>query len=578
MQRLSFSPYVDPVYSYSFGRSNNCLTYKTIGQGLDEVSAKVPDKIAIVSIHQGIKRTYKELNKDTNQLGKALYDLGIRKGDVISVWSANLYEYFVIQYAAAKIGAIYCSISPLNKVSELGHILTSARVKLLFMPGPTSPQNGVINDFHTVFGELDLQNKIKDLQHLVYLENDDENAQEKSRLKVQSYQRLFSSGNPDTLSEEMTTSVHPEDTCNIFFTSGTTGKPKGAASSHTVMLNAQRLALSSKRGIPFENERVICLPLPIFHAFAGQALAYALPILPFTVVLSGYRYTPESMIKAVAEYGCTDIWLVPTMVIDLLSAAREDPSKLSSITALLTGGASLTAHVASEIKRCLPNLRDIVSAYGATETSPVAISPAHCVDQETKRTTVGTALDFNEIKLINPITGSLVKHGETGEVCVRGMTMTGYYGEAEKTREVLKDGWYMTGDLGTMDSKGFVRINGRTKELIIRGGQNIYPREVEDLLHQHESVENVGVCGVKHDKLGEEVCAWIKRKSSDDGRTTKEELRQFCKDNISYYKVPAHILFVNEFPTTPSGKLQKFVMSHKSLDMIRRQKENGEFL
>ena len=516
------------------------------------------------------------MNEDANKLAKAFYKLGIRKGDVTAMWSANIYEFFVVQYAAAKIGAVYCSISPLNKTAELQHILAMAKVKLMLLPSKASPQNQYINTFHSVFHEVDLKNKVTDLKHLIYLEGDEATLTTDEGLNTHGYHSLMASSD-GLLDEDMTGNVHPEDICNIFFTSGTTGKPKGAATSHFVMLNDQRLALSSRRQIPFENDRIICLPLPIFHAFAGQALVYGLPVVPMTVVLPDYRYTSKTMMSAVEEYKCTDMWMVPTMVIDLLSCAMKEPEKLASIRSLLSGGASLTAHIANEVKKHLPNLKDIISAYGATETSPVAVSPANYVDQETKRTAVGTALDFNEIKVVDKETGRLVKHNETGEVCVRGMTMTGYYGEEEKTKEVLKHGWYMTGDLGTMDEKGFIRINGRTKELIIRGGANIYPREVEDLLHQHPCVENVGVCGVKHDKLGEEVVAWIKRRKEDEGRTTGEDIRKFCKDRISYYKVPTHVLFVDDFPVTASGKLQKYLMSEKSPQMIQQQMK-GMFL
>jgi fatty-acyl-CoA synthase len=575
---FSNRPYVDPIYSYSFGRSNGTKIYRTVGQQLEVVVNHCPDRTAVISVHQGLKKTYRQMNEDANKVAKALWNLGIRRGDVISMWSANLYEFFAVQYGAAKIGAIYCSISPLNKTSEIEHILSKGKVKAIFLPSPESPQN-FINNFMETLNAVDLQNKAIHLKNVVFLEGKEPIARQPNGLISQGF-KTFIDDSDGILTPEMIDDVVPEDICNLFFTSGTTGKPKGAASSHYVMMNNQRLAMTGKRHMDLESSgnHIVCLTLPLFHGFAGMGAVYALPVRPATIVLPDYRYTAEAVISAFDTYKCTDIWLVPTMAIDVMQHAKSEGNHLESLKLIVSGAAPVPEEVVAQAKKQFPNLVDVLIGYGATETGPVAAYPNYETDQHTRNTTCGTAVDFNEIKIVDSQTRKLVKHNETGEVCIRGWLMDQYFDDEEKTREAIQHGWYLTGDLGTMDDKGLIRINGRTKEMIIRGGVNIYPREVEDLLHQHPAVENVAVCGIKHEKLGEEVVAWIKRKKTDSGQTSKDDIKKFCKEKISYYKIPSQILFVEEFPVTLTGKFQKFAMTEQSPEMIRLQTEEGKFL
>ena len=279
---------------------------------------------------------------------------------------------------------------------------------------------------------------------------------------------------------------------------------------------------------------------------------------------------PKETVEALIEEKCTDLSCVPTMAIDLINYCKENKIKVDSVKHMVLAAAHTPPSVIEALHDVFPNLVRVVVGYGATETSPVATFPSHDTDQSIMNTTVGTALDFGCIKIVDREKGAMVKHNETGEILVKGLLMQSYWDEPERTQESIVNGWYKTGDLGQMDVNGRLKITGRTKELIIRGGANIYPREVEDLLHQHPNIQSAGVCGVPHERLGEEVCAWIKLKDASV-QTTADEIKQFCKDKISKYKVPAHILFVDSFPMTASLKMQKFLMTEQSIQLIKKQ-------
>ena len=314
--------------------------------------------------------------------------------------------------------------------------------------------------------------------------------------------------------------------------------------------------------------------LPYFHGFAGHGV-YCGCAVPFTTVIPHYKFLVKETVEALLEEKCTDLSAVPTMAIDLITYCKEQGILIDSVQNIVLAAAHTPPSVIQELRDICPNLEKVVVGYGATETSPVATFPDHETSQEVMNTTVGTVIDFGSIKIVDTKTGRVVKHEETGEILVRGLLMDGYMGDEEKTKEVLQNGWYRTGDLGQMDATGRLRITGRTKEMIIRGGANVYPREVEDLLHQHPNVERAGVCGVPHARLGEEVCAWIKLRDTSLG-TTADQIKQFCADKISKYKIPAHILFVDSFPMTASMKMQKFLMTEQSIPLIAKQQQESK--
>jgi fatty-acyl-CoA synthase len=365
----------------------------------------------------------------------------------------------------------------------------------------------------------------------------------------------------------------------IYFTSGTTGKPKGAMSSQFSVINNIRVARVNKLGVSDEEEMTTLIPLPFFHVYAGMIGIFSLATGPSTIVINDVKYSAKGVVECISRHKCTDLWTVPTMLVDIQNflKKRKGSYDVSSILRVGCGAAPVPVEVVKESEELFPSLKSVIVGYGATETSAVATYPTPGTPQEIVCETVGTPQDFTQVKIVDSQTGKIVKHGETGEVLIKGFSiMKGYLEDEEKTNESIKDGWYLSGDLGTMDSHGRFKIVGRTKEMIIRGGENIYPREVEELLHEHPDILEVAVCGVPHPKLGEEVCAWVQLVDPNNCKITAEDIREFCRSRITYFKVPQHVFFVDSFPVTGSGKFQKFVMTEKSIEMLKDSQQRKQ--
>jgi fatty-acyl-CoA synthase len=325
-------------------------------------------------------------------------------------------------------------------------------------------------------------------------------------------------------------------------------------------------------GIGYDNDMIVNLPLPLFHVFAGGGAVYSLPVCPTTVVLPSYRYSAKAVVTAFNKYKCKELLAVPTMAIDILNYCQKKEIKIPTFHQFVVGAAPVPEELAIELKNYFPSINNITVGYGCTEAGPASTLSHTSVDQSIKNSTCGTPLDFVHVRIADIKTNQTVKHGEVGEVVVTGNVMKEYWKAPEKTKEVVENGWYRTGDLGTLDSKGFLRIVGRTKELIIRGGANIYPREVEEVIMLHDNVLMAAVCGLPHPRLGEEVCAWVQLKDPKAGTSIKD-IQDFCKDRIANYKIPVYVLFVNSFPMTASGKVQKFAMTEQSPELIRQQEK-----
>lgn len=539
----------------------------------------VPEKIALICHHQNIVKTYSQFNEDVNRLCRAMVrTLGLRKGDVAGCWSANVYECFVVQHALAKIGAINCSLSPLFKTPELEYCLKKGEFKAIFMPHPESGQESTVNKFHQVMSGIN--HKSTQLSHVVFVESNEKSASNSNvfgsfKVNTHGFNHLLSCEEGSSLPSNMTSTVTPEDIANIFWTSGTTGKPKGATSSHFTITNNTFLSMTYKRGIDWDNTKRICSPLPTFHGFVGMTGVHSLCTVPNTFVVTGYRYNPEDMVQCLVKYKCDEAWCVPAILVDILNHVKTNGIELPHLRTVIAAAAPVPIELTRQAREVLPNLERVIVAYGATETGPVATYPMKNDPIEKSAETVGSALDFTEVKIVSLDSGRTVNHGESGEILARGHNiMKGYWKDPEKTAEVIKNGWYHTGDIGTMDKEGYIKVVGRLKELIIRGGANVYPREVEELLHQHPNILVAAVCGVPHGKLGEQVCAWIKLR--DPSQTvTVQQIKDFCKDKISYYKVPEHVLFVDTFPLTASGKVQKFAMTEKSIELLGLKTSDG---
>ncbi|KAI2798061.1 Acyl-CoA synthetase member 2 mitochondrial [Blomia tropicalis] len=560
--------YVEKPFSYSYGRSKYELIYKTLGDILDEQIENDSGKPIVISHHEGIQRTFTQMGEDVNRIMNAMVqDLGLVHGDVIGLWSCNTYDWIAIQLACARLGVILCTINPYYLSSELEYALRRADIKALFMPGSKSIQEQV-NKYGKVIGktlqsEDEAQIEPIQLRHIIAIDgeaySDDILGNRRDKIQIHSLSKLKQNNSTD-IDRSLTKLVQPDDPSMIMFTSGTTGKPKGAYLSQFAMINNSRLSARSFADKTDQLPTVVC-PLPFFHAFAATVCCLSMTIRPIQLVIPYLRHNIKQMVEAINEHNCTHLAATPTLIIDMLDHIRKNRIEVPSLQTVMAGGASMPVETVHQFVKAVPSVTNFRIGYGATELGPVSTGSRPWYTFEQRTETIGTPIDFVEIKLINPETKRIVRLGETGEILSRGFNnMIGYWKEPEKTNEAIDHaGWYSTGDLGVMDEEGFVKIIGRTKELIIVGGENVYPREIEELLHTHPSIMDAHVIGVPDPRKGEEVCAWIKL-SSPDTKLTEDELKDFCKDKLSYFKIPKYFLFVDSFPTTSVGKAKKYVM------------------
>ncbi|XP_054159206.1 putative acyl-CoA synthetase YngI [Oppia nitens] len=563
------SPHVSLPYSHAFGRSDRQLQYLRIGDLLTQRAQTVSNNIAFISEYENISKTFSQLNEDVNRLAKGLYDLGLRKGDVVGLWSCNSYAWVQTQYACARLGVILCTVNPVYQSPELNYALKKGQIKAIFMPGNGSKQE-VVNKYQNILTEtLKMpQNKEEEpliLKNVILMDGSEPSKDDNNYVNYIPFNNL--TANDGIISSQVTDAVSPDDPAIIMFTSGTTGKPKGAYSSHYTIVNNTILCGEM---FDFDDKQIsMCIPLPFFHSFAAVLGNISMCGTPFKSVIPNLKYDVKLIVETMIKHECTHIIVTPTQIIDILNYVETNKLQIPSLKGTLIGGAPVPVEVAHNISRVIPSVDDIRIGYGATELGPCTTA-CHKNDTFNNRMeTVGSPLDLVEVKIVNPATGQITKIGEQGELLSRGHNvMIGYWKDEVKTREAIDEGkWYHSGDLATMDQYGYIKIVGRTKELIIRGGENIYPREVEELLHTHPAVFDAYVVGVPDERSGEEVCAWVQLKNKNE-KITEQEIREFCKQRISYFKVPRYVLFVDGFPMTPTGKAKKFEMRDQTCKIL----------
>ncbi|RWR98884.1 AMP-binding protein-like protein, partial [Dinothrombium tinctorium] len=405
-------------------------------------------------------------------------------------------------HAAFRAGLVVCPLSPLYKQNELSYALKKANVKALLLPGCESKQSS-INDFHGVFQKSELDEIKKNLKHLILIDGNN-SIPNFQGFEVHFFDKLLE--NDGNLSEEAKNSVTSDDPAALFFTSGTTGKPKGALISHYHMSNNMKFALA--KGLSLNGP--VSVPLPLFHAFAGIG-ASVYPIKHYRpIVLNNFWFNIKSTVESIVKYNCVEFWGVPTMVFNLCEYIEATNTKIDSLQKILMGGSPVYESLIKKVKRLIPSIKELSIAYGSTEFGSFVTQTGINDSEEIALKTVGQVADHVSLKIVDPITKKIVKIGEQGEIWVKGYCrMLGYYEDEEKTREVIdQSGWYNMGDLGVLDENGYLKIIGRTKEMIIRGGINLFPKEIEDVINTHPNVAEAYVCGVPSEKLGEEVCAW----------------------------------------------------------------------
>ncbi|MBT2321755.1 AMP-binding protein [Variovorax paradoxus] len=532
--------------SLAQGATDVPLIEQTIGDFFDDMAGRQGEREALVSAHEKKRLSYLELQREANRLASALLGLGLVPGDRVGIWSHNNVAWVLMQIATAKVGLILVNINPAYRTAELEYALNKVACKALV----TMPQFKT-SDYLGMLRELGPE-RLPLLKHIAWIDRHGEGAEVPG---VQRFSALLASGDPDdSRIAQIGRTLKATDPINIQFTSGTTGFPKGATLTHRNILNNGFFIGECMKLTPADR---LCIPVPLYHCFGMVLGNLACLTHGSTIVYPNDGFDPLAVMQTVQAERCTGLHGVPTMFIAELDHPRFKEFDFGTLRTGIMAGSPCPTEVMKRVVEQM-HLSEITIAYGMTETSPVSCQSSTETPLEKRVSTVGTVQPHLEIKIVDPETGEIVKPGVSGEFCTRGYSvMHGYWEDEEKTREAIDaEGWMHTGDLATMDAEGYVNIVGRIKDLVIRGGENIYPREIEEFLYRHPKIQDVQVVGLPDKKYGEELCAWIIPKP---GQTlTAHEVRDFCKGQIAHYKVPKYIQFVTEFPMTVTGKIQKF--------------------
>ena len=529
--------------SYAAGATTPALLEETIGANLERVVAVHGEREALVEVVTGRRWTYAELDADVDRLARGLLASGISAGDRVGIWAPNCAEWTLVQYATAKVGAIVVNVNPAYRTHELAYALNQSGLRLLF-----SAERFKSSDYRAMLEEVAVDALA--LERVVYLGTED-------------WEALLAAGAdlPEGAVHERMDTLSPGDPINIQYTSGTTGYPKGATLSHRNILNNGFFVTET---INFTHEDRLAIPVPFYHCFGMVMGNLGCTTHGAAMVIPGPGFDPSATLRAVQDERCTGVYGVPTMFIAMQNAPDFADYDLSSLRTGIMAGSICPVEV---MKRCLDDMHmaEASIAYGMTETSPVSCQTLADDDLERRTATIGTVHPHVEVKVVDPVTGDTLQRGETGELCTRGYSvMIGYWNEPEKTAEAIDaDGWMHTGDLAVMREDGYCLVVGRIKDMVIRGGENIYPREVEEFLYTHPDVEDVQVIGVPDERYGEELCAWVRMRG---GATPldADAVRAFCSGRLSHYKIPRYVMVVDEFPMTVTGKVRKVAMREES--------------
>jgi fatty-acyl-CoA synthase len=542
-----------PKISYDHGVSTRKLIGETIGAFFDRTVETHRDREALVVRHQNVRWTWGELGRRVDDLAAGLLALGLERGDRVGIWAPNRYEWTLAQFATAKAGLVLVNVNPAYRRAELEYAMNKVECKALILAPALKTSN-----YLEIASDLVKAGKLPHLEHVVRL------GPEKTPGMLNFDDVAQAGGNAEKMKlAELGAKLQFDDAINIQFTSGTTGHPKGATLSHHNILNNGYFVGEGLRLTPADR---LCIPVPLYHCFGMVMGNLGCLTHGATMVYPAEAFDPLATLQAVSEERCTALYGVPTMFIAQLDHPEFAKFDLKSLRTGIMAGSPCPIEVMKKVQSHM-NMSEVTIAYGMTETSPVSTQCATDDPVERRVSTVGQVLPHIEIKIVDA-EGKAVPRGETGEFCTRGYSvMKGYWNDAEKTAEAIDEaGWMHTGDLATMDEQGYVNIVGRLKDMVIRGGENVYPREIEEFLYRHPKVQDVQVIGVPDPRYGEEICAWIKL---HDGKTaTAEEIREFCKGEIAHYKIPRYIEFVPEFPMTITGKIQKFVMREQTIKKL----------
>jgi fatty-acyl-CoA synthase len=549
---------MDTALSYVHGASDIPLMGITIGDLLARMAASHGPSEALVSRHQGLRYTYAELNAAVDRVARALMSLDLHAGDRVGIWAPNCAEWALVQFATARMGAILVNINPAYRAHELEYALKQSGVKLL-VTAPCFRQHdyratlaGLLPELAASPAVMNLHAQaLPELRQIVCLG-------EEPGVGMMRWADLLScaAGVGDEALRERSAALQFDDPINIQYTSGTTGFPKGATLSHHNLLNNGFFVGEFQR---FTAQDRVCIPVPLYHCFGMVMGNLGCVTHGAAMIYPAETFDPLSVLQTVQEERCTALYGVPTMFIAELAHPDFARFDLSSLRTGTMAGSPCPVEVMRRVRTQM-HMPDVTIAYGMTETSPVSFQTRPDDDEDKRVSTVGAIHPHAEAKVVDPASGRIVARGTPGELLTRGyMVMLGYWNNPKATASAIDAArWMHTGDLAVMRADGYLNIVGRIKDMVIRGGENVYPREIEEFLYGHPKIADVQVIGVPDPKYGEETCAWVKLKEGTSA--TEEEIRAYCRDQIATYKIPRYVLFVDSFPMTVTGKIQKFIL------------------
>ena len=549
--------------SHVRGHAEPPLSGQTIPQWLDATAERYPQGLACVFREPSIRRTWQQLRDESLQLACGLHALGLRRGERIGIWSPNRHEWVLTQYAAARLGLVLVNINPAYRLSELEYALNKVGCRAI-VTAPEFKTSQYLQMLLSLAPEMErcppgqlYAQRLPGLQFII-------------RMGTAQTPGCFNFADVMGLADESSVarvcdigrSLACHDAINIQFTSGTTGNPKGATLTHHNIINNARYVA---RAMQLTHEDRLAIPVPLYHCFGMVMGSLACAVTGATMVFPSEGFEPRATLQAVHDEQCTALHGVPTMFIAELALPEFDQFDLRSLRTGIMAGSPCPVEVMKQVNTRM-HMTEVTIAYGMTETSPVSFQSDTTDPLERRVSTVGRIQPHLEVKIVDG-TGRTVPVGENGELCTRGYSvMQGYWGDVQRTGEAVRDGWMHTGDLATIDADGYCNIVGRVKDMLIRGGENVYPREVEEFLFRHPQISQVQVFGVPDARYGEEVCAWVVLKPGE--QCTEDDIRAFCRDQIAHYKVPRYVRFVPELPMTVTGKAQKFMMRKAMVDEL----------
>ncbi|MDN5730327.1 MAG: AMP-binding protein [Yaniella sp.] len=535
------------TYSYAVGPTDVALIEETISINLAKTAAKYPHNIALIDAAADRQWSYEQFYRDVRGLATGLHRAGVVTGERVGIWALNRWEWTMVQYATAEIGAIMVNINPAYRQHELNYVLQQAGITTLISSEavPTSNYPQLIQRAEDELGALDR----------VIIMND------------ASWDEVFDVEPDDAALDAIQATLSNTDPINIQYTSGTTGFPKGATLSHRNILNNGFFVGEINR---YTDQDRICIPVPYYHCFGMVMGNLAATTHGAAMVLPAQSFNAQQTLAAVEEYQCTSLYGVPTMFIAELALDNLADFDLSSLRTGIMAGSPCPDEVMRKVIDTM-NMDEVTICYGMTETSPVSMQTRPDDDLKLRVSTVGRPSPHAEIKIVDPATGETQPINTPGELCTRGyLVMQGYWNQQDKTDEALgEDGWMRTGDVAEMDENGYVQVTGRMKDMVIRGGENIYPREIEEFLYTHPDILDAQVIGVPDERYGEELMAWVQLRKGAP-QLTAEGLREFSEGSLAKYKIPRYVHVVDDFPTTVTGKVRKVEMRETSLSLLEQ--------